>query len=398
MSRMGCRAPERIACRLVGPGSLWRVVVALGLSILALAPSQSGIATHAAAPPGYQPAQLAAAYDVAPLWRSGITGRGETIAFMEVDGVDSNDVAHFDKVFGLPALQLDINIPSDAQAPLDPGPETTMDVEWAHALAPQARLRVYEVTRAGDFTNYSTYLAQAIQAAISAGATIVSISLRGTGSILCSTLWASLHLHSTFQSAASQGVSVFSASGDYGYRPCQSRNSVGTVYPASDPYVTAVGGTRLTLSRSGGYGSETAWSGSGGGNTHDFSRPSWQRGPGAFDPSYRSIPDVSFDADPQSGVLVYLQGQWAVEGGTSLGAPAWAAVWALASQYHRARTHHGLGWANPLLYGLANSSQRSRVFHDVTQGDNGYWRAGSGWDAVTGWGTPDVDKLVRALS
>ncbi len=376
-----------------------RAVAALALLALVLAPSRLGPrATRAAAPPRYQPAQIARAYDVTPLWRNGITGRGETIAFMEVDGVDPDDVAHFDRVFGLPPVQMDLSIPADAQAPLPPGPETTMDVEWAHALAPQARLRVYEVTRSGDFSNYSSYLADAIKAAISDGATAISISLRGTGSILCSTFWASLHLHPTLQDATAHGITVFSASGDYGYRPCQSRNSVGTVYPASDPYVTAVGGTRLTLSRSGGYGSETAWSGSGGGNTHDFTRPSWQRGPGSFDPRYRSIPDVSFVADPQTGVLVYVQGQWVVEGGTSLGAPAWAALWALAAQYHRAHTHHALGWANPLLYGLANSSQYTRVFHDVTQGSNGYWHAGSGWDAVTGWGTPDAYHLVQALT
>jgi kumamolisin len=76
----------------------------------------------------------------------------------------------------------------------------------------------------------------------------------------------------------------------------------------------------------------------------------------------------------------------------------WAALWALATQDHRARTHRSLGWANPLLYGLANSKQRTRVFHDVTSGSNGAWHAGPGWDPVTGWGSPDAYQLVSALT
>src|SRR5206468_11682701 len=76
----------------------------------------------------------------------------------------------------------------------------------------------------------------------------------------------------------------------------------------------------------------------------------------------------------------------------------WAALWALAAQAHRARTGHAIGWANPLLYGLANSPQRTHVFHDVGTGDNGYYQAGPGWDAVTGWGSPNADALVQALA
>ena len=240
-----------------------------------------------------------------------------------------------------------------------------MDVEWAHALAPQARLRVYEVVRSGDFSNYSSYLAGAIKAAISDGATAISISLRGTGSILCSTFWASLHLHPTLQDATAHGITVFSASGDYGYRPCRRTTASG---PSIRPPTVRHGRrrTRLTLSRNGGYGSETAWSGSGGGNTHDFTRPSWQRGPGSFDPTYRSIPDVSFVADPQTGVLVYLQGQWAVEGGTSLGAPhgqrcgRWPRSTTAPAPTMRSAgpTRCSMGWLTP--HSAAASSTTSR--------------------------------------
>lgn len=376
----------------------WMTVAAVAMlpAIVAMAGRTSP--ARAQHPPGFAPAQLIKAYNFAPLYRRGIKGTGQTIAFMEVDGVDEQDVAHFDRTFGLSGARLEVFYPSDATQALAPGPETTMDVEWAHALAPDAHLQVYEVIHVGDFSHYPKYLAAAISAAISRGATVISISLRGTGSILCSTFWSALSLHGTLQDANAKGVTIFASSGDYGDHPCQGSHSVGTVYPASDPNITSVGGTSLTLAADGSYGSETAWAGSGGGYSADFGRPSWQHGPGSFDPHYRSVPDVSFVADPHTGVLVYLQGQWLVAGGTSLGAPCWAALWALASQYHQAQTHHALSTANQLLYALGASVQRNRSFHDVTGGSNGHYHAGSGYDEVTGLGSPNADGLVRALT
>jgi kumamolisin len=256
---------------------------------------------------------------------------------------------------------------------------------------------VYEVTRVGDFVNYSGALADAVRAAVAGGATEMSISLLGTGSILCSTAWAARNLHPALQEAATHGVPVFAASGDDGDAPCDTALLPGTVYPASDPYVTAVGGTTLTVTSSGGYGGETAWDGSGGGISTDFNRPSWQVGSSDVS-QYRSIPDVAWDADPNSGVNVYLQGQWQQAGGTSLGAPCWAAIWALASQYHHLRTGKQLGYANPLIYKVATGPNYHHIFHDITDGDNGSYQADPGWDAVTGWGSPDAYNLVHALT
>jgi kumamolisin len=107
---------------------------------------------------------------------------------------------------------------------------------------------------------------------------------------------------------------------------------------------------------------------------------------------------VAWDADPASGVAVYMQGQWQAAGGTSLGAPCWAALWALASQYHHERTGKQLGYANPLIYKLATGPSYHHIFHDVTSGDNGSYTAGPGWDAVTGWGSPNAYNLVHALT
>jgi kumamolisin len=389
----------------------WRGITAL-LGVVALATNGLGMApprlteaqsAQQARAAGYKPAQLVSAYNVSPLFTRGITGTGQTIAFIEIDGISTQDLSVFNQSFGLPPARLSVYIPTRATQALAPGTEATLDVEYAHALAPGARLRVYEVVNTGQLRTYSGYLASAVQGAISGGATIISISLRGTGRF-CSTALAASYLHSVFQAATAKGISVFAASGDYGAQPCPKSNTVGVVYPASDPYVTGVGGTRLSLTSTGAYAGETAWVKSGGGYSSYFSRPSWQHGSGsgsgvgALTSAHRGVPDVAFDAAPQTGVIVYLQGHAGVVGGTSLGAPCWAAMWALAAQYHLSRTGHALGWANPLLYGIANSSQRTRVFHDVTVGTNGAYQAGAGWDAVTGWGSPNADALVTALT
>jgi len=123
--------------------------------------------------------------------------------------------------------------------------------------APGAHLRVYEVVNTGQLRSYSAYLASAVQGAISGGATIISISLRGTGRF-CSTALAAHYLHGVFQAARAKGISVFAASGDYGAQPCPKSNTVGVVYPASDPYVTGVGGTSLLVTGTGAYTREIA--------------------------------------------------------------------------------------------------------------------------------------------
>jgi hypothetical protein len=347
------------------------------------------------------------------------------VAFIEVDGFLQSDLDAFNRTYGLPQATPEVYMPKGATKKVMPAAEgeTEMDLEYAHALAPAARMQVYEVLNTSSFNGYARSLADALNAARAHGATVVSMSLRATDSFFCSQRHAAEQMHSTLENLTKNGISVFAASGDYGASPCQTHAlQVGTVYPAADPAVTSVGGTRLSLTGTSSYRGETAWTGSGGGDTSDFARPSWQHGPGSLDGSAakpparytepivcqygpgspngpaREVPDVAFDADPNSGVAVLLKGKWEVIGGTSLGAPCWAALWALAGQAHRARTGQALGWANPLLYKLANTAQRTRVFHDVTTGNNGYYDAGPGWDAVTGWGSPNADALVQALS
>jgi kumamolisin len=109
------------------------------------------------------------------------------------------------------------------------------------------------------------------------------------------------------------------------------------------------------------------------------------------------MPDVAFLADPHPGVAVAYKGGWRRFGGTSLGAPCWAALWAIARQYDPALAA-GSGGANPLLYAAGRGPAGSRAYHDITQGSNGTYSARRGWDFVTGWGTPDAAELLAALA
>jgi subtilase family serine protease len=155
-------------------------------------------------------------------------------------------------------------------------------------------------------------------------------------------------------------------------------------YPSSDPLVVAVGGTSLTLNSTAFYVAESTWSGSTAGSSVVFSKPTWQQGLGD---SNRDTTDVSYDADPNSGVLVESGGKLFQVGGTSAGAPQWAALVSLASQANSAR----YGAAQPLLY-------KTSSYHDVTVGSNGFFAATVGWDYPTGLGSPNANATVKALA
>ena len=156
-------------------------------------------------------------------------------------------------------------------------------------------------------------------------------------------------------------------------------------FPASDPYVTGTGGTTLSLTSSGSWSSETAWSGSGGGVSSYFSTPSFQSSVNSG--SYRAVPDVAADANPSSGWAIYTQGAWYEFGGTSAAAPNWAAFTAIYDSEAAAKSKSALGYANSAIYTLAESSSYSSAFHDVKSGSNGAYSAGTGYDKVTGWGS-----------
>jgi kumamolisin len=209
-----------------------------------------------------------------------------------------------------------------------------------------------------------------------------------------------------FQAAASLGVTVCAAAGDNGSGDGVTTDTLAHVdFPASDPFVLACGGTLLAGSGSQ-ISSEVVWnestnSATGGGVSDKFAVPTWQTTigvPPSANPDKRigrGVPDVAGDADPQSGYQIRVDGQDAVIGGTSAVAPLWSALIALLNQK---RGGQSLGFLNPTLYQNYQTLLQSNAFNDITQGNNGAYSAGTGWDACTGLGSPNGTNLATALA
>ncbi|HTB79391.1 MAG TPA: chitobiase/beta-hexosaminidase C-terminal domain-containing protein [Opitutaceae bacterium] len=321
-----------------------------------------------AGPTGYTPQQLRHAYGFDQL---GTTGSGQIIAIVDAYGSPTMqaDLNTFCTAFGIPSTTVAIYYPQGQPAVNSGwGSETSLDVEWAHAIAPGATIAL--IAAKSDST---ADLFAAVDYAVSLGAKQVSMSWGG----------------SEFSTEASSdfhfnvpGVAFFASAGDDG---------AGAESPASSPFVVGVGGTTLHLDSSSNISSETVWSGSGGGLSAYEPIPSYQAG--WLSGSKRGIPDVAYDADPNTGVPIYQTGAgWAQFGGTSMSAPQWAALFALANSL-RAQS---IGSAPGALYSLANANY-SGYFRDITSGSNGH-AAGPRYDLATGLGTPLGNQLVLALA
>jgi subtilase family serine protease len=385
------------------------------------------------------------AYGVEPLLHRGIDGRGETVVLPELaqshlspDVSDlRQDFAAFDRLFHLPAPRLRAvsTFPGPAHPWLAFG-EEVLDAEMVHTIAPRAALTILLVK--GTSLDSAGHAAAASIAALRMGATeggIISLSPAGQiGGEHCVDHAQLTQLNAALQADAGHRVTVVAASGDTGAagEPCAlitaltggisssftPRREVGLV--ASDPLVLSAGGTTLHARHTtGAWTGETTWGlpdgnpgtgfqASGGGFSHLFSRPSYQNGvPGIS--AMRGVPDVAADANPNTGFPVVTGNAGggsaiSVHGGTSASAPLWAGIIALADQY---ASHH-LGFVDPVIYRVARSPHYHQAFHDITAGNantakfphetiTGY-RAGPGWDPVTGWGSPNAEVLVPLLA
>ncbi|MGH2443251.1 MAG: S53 family peptidase [Chloroflexota bacterium] len=341
----------------------------------------------------YSPSDIASAYGFAPLYRQGISGTGETVALIEIDGYDVSDISTYDARYGLPAPNVTEYYVGGKRFSLQTGSETSFDLEWLHALAPNAAVQIYYVDNSQILQTGWKGMEDALQMAGSNGAQTISISL---GS--CWPGHSSVGADAMFASLFHKGISVFVSSGDNGDH-CGSQ--LGVSYPAGDPYVVSVGGTSLRLRGNDTIAREVAWKKSGGGRETHLLRRRWQAAPTMPDGRQRWSPDVAFLGDPHTGVNYISHGQWMQAGGTSLGAPAWSAAWALISQSLSPPSQVPGTVLQPAarsIYSIGNSSQYRATFHDVRRGSNGRYRAGPGWDAVTGWGTPNVVNLAAAVS
>jgi len=335
---------------------------------------------------GYTPTQISTAYGAAAL---GSTGAGQTIAIYALGYPAPSDLTAFwsttssAQVVGN-VTQVDVAGGPGSSPAADILEEATLDVEWAGGLAPGAKIRVYGAN-AQDPAENDEILQQVYADALTMPTLrVLSISVGGNESDVPKDY---LIIESQYMAnLASTGVTVLVASGDSG---ATAENQVQTSYPTSDPDVTGVGGTTLSLSATNTISSETGWSDSGGGISKVFNRPSWQAGVGVPAGTTRLVPDVASAADPNTGAYFYFNGSGSQEiGGTSWGAPTWAAFVALINQ----KTGTPLGFMNPKLYPLNGTA----AFNDVKTGSNGAFSANVGYDLVTGLGTPNVSAIAAA--
>ncbi|TMC28986.1 MAG: peptidase S8 [Chloroflexi bacterium] len=370
-----------------------------------------GLATAAGPAGGYTPSDLRSAYDVTPLIGTTVPGSGQSLGLFELDSFNQANITMYDTHYTLLTVPPKPVTVDTGPTPNGGEPEVELDIEVMHALAPSAPITVWEGPNTDDGA-LDTYNAMVTSDTTPSNSTSWGICEPNT------TAAEMTALDNVFQQAAAQGQSFFAASGDDGAFDCAGATinpsgGLAVDNPADDPYVTGVGGTALTLSGSGGYGSEAAWSdrsrtpnvGSGGGLSTMFARPAWQTGPGvqnADSNGMRQVPDVALDADPRTGYSVYVTDSggagWRMYGGTSASAPAWAAVTSLANTYANSQGFPNLGFANPRLYRLNTNQPPYPAFHDVISGNNLYYAATAGWDFATGWGSVDAYNLAQDLA
>jgi ribonuclease len=376
-------------------------------------PSALGTTVHpngSSAPTGLSPNVMRKAYgvDVTQFGTVAGDGTGQVIAIVDAYDLPSaaTDLTAFSKQYGLPEARLvklgqtgGTTLPkTDAKGGW--GVETALDIEWAHAIAPNATILLVEANSASDADLY-----KAVDTARNyPGVSVVSMSWGADETSTDSVN--DLHFKTP---AGHNGVAFVSSSGDAGaYSDVNSSTKI-VSYPAVSPNVVAVGGTRLTTS-SGTYVSETGWGsgttsgtngGSGGGISKYFVQPKYQVGTVTQSPKFRTLPDIAMDADPASGASVYdaydngPSTPWISVGGTSLASPMFGGVVAIVDQ---GRALNGLPTLDSLTGLLpAIYAANTADFHDITTGNNGY-AAGPGYDLVTGRGTPIVNRFVSDLA
>src|SRR6185369_1838213 len=269
--------------------------------------------------------------------------------------------------------------------------EIALDVEYSHATAPRARILNYMAasTQNADFTTmYNRIVTDNPGHVVSTSWGVCEVGVSAATQLTDDAI---------FANGNAIGQSWFAASGDNGSLDCSNMLSVDN--PANSPHVIGVGGTTPTCSAGmtagnpacAGYGSEIAWSGSGGGVSQVFARPSFQTGCGVQSGTTRLVPDVALEADTTPGNYVLENGGWFIVGGTSGAAPQWAGYAVLLDQ-----KFGGTGIGNPgsLLYGLCGTA----AYHDVTTGSNGDYSAGPGYDMVTGLGTIEAQNLFALVT
>jgi subtilase family serine protease len=380
----------------------------------------------------YSPVQYRVAYDLNPLYSRGVTGAGRTIVIVDSFGSPTiaNDLHVFDQQWGFPDPDLQVmqfgNVP-----PYDPtdstmrgwAEETTLDVEYAHSIAPGAKIVLAETPVAE--TEGTTGFPEMMNAE-------KSLIDRGIGDVITQSFGATentfpgfssgdfsslLNLRFAFKDALAHNVTVLAGSGDEGATNDELDGT--TLYPmrvnswpSSDPLVTSLGGSMLNLDNNGNRLSpDSVWNdgfGAGGGGVSAvFSRPIYQIGVIKEVGRSRGTPDISMSAAVNGAAWIYtsfggISVGWHLVGGTSEASPIFSGIVALADQV----AGHRLGLLNPGLYlmgALAQHGDRNIGIVDIASGNNSFggvtgFDAGTGYDLASGWGTIDAAKFVLALA
>ena len=344
--------------------------------------------------------QVASLYD----FPAGTDGTGQTIAIIELGGgYQMSDLNTYFSGLGL-------TTPSVTAVPVDGGSnspgqdsaadgEVALDIEVAGAVAPGATQVVYFANNTSD-----QGFIDAVSTAVHATPTPIVVSISWGGP---EPQWAKQSLTAmdqAFQDAAALGVTVTVAAGDNGSsdNPQNANGPAQVDFPASSPHALACGGTTLVGdSTSGKIVSEVVWNevahnegAGGGGISTAFPVPSWQSSAASPTLSGRGVPDVAGNADPVSGYEIVVGGQQQPIGGTSAVAPLWAGLIARLAQ----ATGKRFGLLQPLVYAGLTPGTDVVGFHDITQGTNGAYSAGPGWDACSGLGSPDGAVILSQLS
>jgi subtilase family serine protease len=423
----------------------------------------------------FTPSSMRNSYNLGSLYSANVDGRGYTIALVDSYGSVNirSDLKVFDDAFGLQHMCGETGVTCTSGMPsfniLDMGSvlpiptggkgtgqedhsawalEVNLDVEWAHAIAPMANILLVTTPTAETLgvQGFNQFMLAEDYVVKHNLADVISQSF-GSAEDAFASRQSLLSLRFAFQDALAAHVTVLASSGDDGSagvaKPPVGKGGTlianpSVSWPASDPLVTAVGGTYLCTDAETGAAvdsvnppsvcqtnagqREIGWIDSGGGFSDVFARPAYQdplpAGSTSIPSTSRGVPDVAYDASSRTGVLVYItepgysgivcagsvvcSDGWYVVGGTSASAPQWAGLVAMADQVHGGR----LGLINPSLYAIANNpTQYAADFYDVTVGNNGAFAPdvpgytnSVGWDPVTGLGTPNAANLLPDLA
>ena len=361
---------------------------------------------------GLAPSQLLRAYNAAPLVDEGFTGRGKTVLVFAFDGFLQEDMDSFADTFGLPRFAPEVI----GGMPQNRGGEANMDLQVIHGIVPDAKLvlvnarsTVSNDSSGGAFEKLGRLMESMNEEFPGA---IWSFSI-GWGCDRVFTAADFAPVRAALAKALRNGTTAFNATGDLAGLECKggqrwssppSPDDIGVDAVASLPEMVAVGGTKLSTDSQGEWLDAQAWynvpltQGTAGGASTLFERPAWQTvGLGSELPNRRLVPDISAVSDPFTGVRIVFEQEQTVGGGTSQAAPILAGLATLMNQKLEASGAKPLGDLNPLLYRIARS-QKLPAFRDISFGGNAVDQSGtSGYDMVTGLGSPNVENLVKNI-